>query len=89
MAVQVSKVPMVAPVDHASRPYSHVTEPMSEVRTGGPGWATTLACGACGNTKGNTQVWHSWWVDRGGDATSNDEIVCNRCGVYSLYITEH
>ncbi len=89
MAAQVSKVPMVAPADHATRPCSHIQEPMGEVRTGGPGGPTTLACGACGNTQGNLQVWHSWWVDRGGDATSNDEIQCSACGMYSLYITEH
>lgn len=89
MAIQTSRVPMVAPADHRSRPFACTVEPMSEVRTGGRGWPTPLVCGACGNTEGNLKIWYSWWVDRGGDATSNDEIVCARCGMYSLYITEH
>jgi hypothetical protein len=89
MADQVSRTPIVAPADYASRPHTSDWEDLSLVRTGGPGWPTTLACGDCGNAEGNVAIWHSWWVDRGGDATSNDEIRCARCGMYSLYIREH
>ncbi|HRI68854.1 MAG TPA: hypothetical protein PK156_31710 [Polyangium sp.] len=86
---QISRTPIVAAADYATQPHRVEQEDLSEVRTGGPGWPTTLSCGDCGNTEGNVQIWHSWWVDRGGDATSNDEIKCKRCGLYTLYITEH
>ena len=84
-----STTPSVAPADYALREPSHVRDDFSEVRTGGPGWPTTLACFACQNTEGNLQIWHSWWVSKNGDATSNDELRCARCGLFSLYITEH
>jgi len=88
MATRVSDAPMVAPADYASRPETHEREDLSEVRGGGPGWSTELACGACGNVAGNVQIWHSWWCGRNGDATTNDEIRCARCGKYSLFIRE-
>lgn len=85
---QVSDQPIVAPADYATRPERRVEEDLSEVHTG-PGWPTDLACGACGNTQGNLAIWHSWWCSRNGDATSNDEVRCGRCGMFTLYIREH
>ncbi len=85
----VSRTPIVAPLDYAARPLSEQRDLGSLVRTGGPGWATSLACGGCGNAEGNLQIWHSWWCSRNGDATSNDEIQCARCGLFTLFITEH
>ena len=88
-ADRVSRDPIVAPADYATQPPSEAVKFMSRVRTGGPGWPTDLACGACGNTEGNLQIWYSWWCSPTGDATSNDEIRCAQCGMYSLYIHEH
>jgi hypothetical protein len=89
MADRISEEPIVAPADDATRPPGLVQEGMSKIRTGGPGWPTDLACGACGNSAGNLQIWCSWWCSQNGDATSNDEIRCARCRMYSLYIHEH
>lgn len=84
-----SDKPIVAPADYETRERTEDRELGSLVVTGGPGWPTELVCGVCSNAQGNLQIWHSWWVSRNGDATSNDEVRCARCRMYTLYITEH
>ncbi len=79
--------PWFVPADYESRTLSEEVTDMSEIRTGGPGWATTRACFDCGNSDGNLQIWYSWWCSRNGDATANDVIRCAQCKRYSLYIT--
>lgn len=85
-ADRVSDAPNVAAADHESQPYRHQEDDLTDVRTGGPGWPTTIPCGACGNVEGNLAVWYSWWCSRNGDATENDEVRCGACRKYSLYI---
>jgi hypothetical protein len=85
-ADRISDTPNVAAADHERQPYRHEENELTDVRTGGPGWPTTIPCGACGNVGGNLAVWYSWWCSRNGDATENDEFRCGTCRKYSLYV---
>jgi len=50
---------------------------------------TELACGACGNTAGNRQIYYGWTTEPNADRKWNQEVRCDVCGKHSLHVELH
>jgi len=83
----VSTSPQRAPADYRSLPPKVVTSDGDGLweTWHGSGQPTTAACGSCGNTEGNLQIYGNWGFSYpNGNSWDDRELVCGACGLYTL-----